>query len=174
MTIKGTLHSPKPQYYWSFTTRLVNVLSRALVGEVLPFCRDAVGVYYSLHRLGPKRMLEENKRVWEIKKDIDLEWKNFGSKKVKEKRKKTREIGNCNFTPSKKWKKIRDASTNQKLVGITVLNGECFFFFVFLKKINALFFVNLCLGNYNFSLYTLWIKLTHAHTHTHTHTHIDR
>ena len=47
MALKGTLHSPKLQYYWSLTIRLFSVISRTLVGEVLPLCRDAVGVFYS-------------------------------------------------------------------------------------------------------------------------------
>ena len=42
-----TLHSPKLQYYWSFTIRLFNVLSRKLAGRVLHRCRDGVSVFYN-------------------------------------------------------------------------------------------------------------------------------
>ena len=50
---RGTQHSPKLQHYCSLTIRLFNVISRTLVGwGVLPFCRDAVGIYYSPSRLG--------------------------------------------------------------------------------------------------------------------------
>ena len=44
----GTPNSPKLHYYWNFTIRLFIVINRTLV-EVrgLPFCRDAVSVFYS-------------------------------------------------------------------------------------------------------------------------------
>ena len=41
---------PKYQYYWNLTIRLFSVISRTLVGGILPLCRDAVGVFYSPHR----------------------------------------------------------------------------------------------------------------------------
>ena len=44
---------PKLQHYWSL--RLFSVISRALVGEVLTLCRDAVGVFYS-----PNILLDKN------------------------------------------------------------------------------------------------------------------
>ena len=44
---RGIPHSPKLQYYLSLTIRLFRVMSRTLIGGVLPHCRDAVGVYYS-------------------------------------------------------------------------------------------------------------------------------
>ena len=44
--------TPKLQHYWSLTIRLFNVIPRTLIGEVLPICRDAVGVFYSPNRLG--------------------------------------------------------------------------------------------------------------------------
>ena len=49
---RGTLHSPKLQYNWNLTIRLFSVISRTLVGGVLPLFREAVGVYYSPSRLG--------------------------------------------------------------------------------------------------------------------------
>ena len=50
---RGTLNSPKLQYDWSHTIRFFSVMSRTLVGVgVLPHCRDAVGVFYSLSQLG--------------------------------------------------------------------------------------------------------------------------
>ena len=49
---KGTPHSPKLQYYWSFTIWLFSVITRTLVEEVLPLCRNAVGVFYSSSQLG--------------------------------------------------------------------------------------------------------------------------
>ena len=42
---RGTSHSPKFQHYWSFTIRLVIVISWTLIGGVLAFCRDAIGVF---------------------------------------------------------------------------------------------------------------------------------
>ena len=45
-------HFQKLQYYWSLTIRSFSVISRTLVGRVLPLCRDAVGVLYSPSRLG--------------------------------------------------------------------------------------------------------------------------
>ena len=67
---RGTLHSPKPQHYWNLTIRLFRVIFRILIGvcgeEVLPFCREAVGVFYSSSQLGKHfivpRYLEHNKR----------------------------------------------------------------------------------------------------------------
>ena len=40
--------------FWSFTVRSFCVISNTLIkgGVVLPLCRDAVGVFYSLNRLG--------------------------------------------------------------------------------------------------------------------------
>ena len=38
--------------YWSLAIRLFSVISRKLVGGVLPLGIDAVGVFYSLRRLG--------------------------------------------------------------------------------------------------------------------------
>ena len=49
---KGTLHSPKLQYYWNLTIRLFSVISRTLVRGVLPLCREAVGVLYSPSQMG--------------------------------------------------------------------------------------------------------------------------
>ena len=42
----GILHSPKLLLCWTLTIRLFNVISRTLVGGVLPLCRYAFGVFY--------------------------------------------------------------------------------------------------------------------------------
>ena len=52
---RGTPHSLKFQHHWNLTIRLFSVISRTLVGWVLPLCRDAVGVFYSPSRLGKTR-----------------------------------------------------------------------------------------------------------------------
>ena len=44
---KGTPHSPKLLHYWNLTIRLFGVISRILVGEVLPLCREAVNVLHT-------------------------------------------------------------------------------------------------------------------------------
>ena len=43
---RGTPHSPKPQHCWNLTIWLFSVISMTLVGGVLPFCREAVSVFY--------------------------------------------------------------------------------------------------------------------------------
>ena len=57
---RSTPHSPNLQHYWSLTS-VFSVISRTLVCVyvciyicvgVLPFCRDAVGVFYSPSWLG--------------------------------------------------------------------------------------------------------------------------
>ena len=48
----GTLYSPNLQHYWSLTIGLLTVISRTLVGGVLPLCREVVSVFYSPSRLG--------------------------------------------------------------------------------------------------------------------------
>ena len=50
----GTPHSPKLQYYWTFTARLFSVIYRTLVVGILPLCREAAGVFYSSSWLGHK------------------------------------------------------------------------------------------------------------------------
>ena len=52
MAMKGYSAFPKLQDYWSLHIRLFNVISRTLVGIILPLCRGAVGVFYSASRLG--------------------------------------------------------------------------------------------------------------------------
>ena len=39
---------PKLQHFWNLTIRLFSVISRTVIGggEVLPLCREAVGVFY--------------------------------------------------------------------------------------------------------------------------------
>ena len=49
---RGSPHSTKLQYFWNLTIRLFSVISGTLDGGVLPFCREAVGVFYSPTRLG--------------------------------------------------------------------------------------------------------------------------
>ena len=44
---RSTPHSPKFQNYWNLTIKLFSVISRTLVGGVLPFGRDAVGVFFN-------------------------------------------------------------------------------------------------------------------------------
>ena len=52
MAMKGySAFSLKLQHCWSLTIRLFCVIYRTLIGEVLPLCRNAVGVFYSLSRL---------------------------------------------------------------------------------------------------------------------------
>ena len=43
---RRTLNSQKFQHYWSLTVWLFSVISRILIGEILPLCKDAVGVFY--------------------------------------------------------------------------------------------------------------------------------
>ena len=49
---RGTPHSTKLQHYWSLTIRLFSVISSTHLGGILPFCRDAVDVFYRPRRLG--------------------------------------------------------------------------------------------------------------------------
>ena len=42
------------KHYWCLTIRLLNAITRTLVGGVLPLCRDAVRVFYSPSRLDLK------------------------------------------------------------------------------------------------------------------------
>ena len=46
---RGTPHSPNP--HWNLAIRLFSVISRTLVGEVLPLRRKPIGVFYSPSRL---------------------------------------------------------------------------------------------------------------------------
>ena len=48
----GTPHSTKLQHYRNLTIRSFSVISRTLVGMVLPLCRGAVDVFYRASRLG--------------------------------------------------------------------------------------------------------------------------
>ena len=50
--MKGNLASPKLPHYWSFTIGLFNIIPRTLVGGILLFYRDAVGVFCSPKQLG--------------------------------------------------------------------------------------------------------------------------
>ena len=47
MAINEYSASPKLKCYWNLTSRLFSVISRTLVGGVLPLYRDAIGVYCS-------------------------------------------------------------------------------------------------------------------------------
>ena len=50
---RSTPHSPKLQHYYSFTIRWLSVITKHSLREgVLPLGREAVGVFYSLSRLG--------------------------------------------------------------------------------------------------------------------------
>ena len=55
MVMKGYSALPKRQHYWNLAIRLLTVISRILVGGGggdLPYCREAVGVFYSPSKLG--------------------------------------------------------------------------------------------------------------------------
>ena len=56
---RGILNSSKFHYYWSHTTRLFSVISRALFGGVLPLCGDVVGIFYSPSWLGHTTLVGE-------------------------------------------------------------------------------------------------------------------
>ena len=56
------------QPYLSFTIGLFSIISRTLVGEVLPLCREAVGVFYIPSRLNKK--VNDVQYVLLIKLDI--------------------------------------------------------------------------------------------------------
>ena len=49
---RGTPHSPKLQHYWNPTIRLFSIISMTLTGLILPFCREAVSVFYSSSQMG--------------------------------------------------------------------------------------------------------------------------
>ena len=55
-------HSPKPQHHWNLTIRLFSVVSRTLIGGVLPLGRDAVSVFYSPSWLG--NLARTNKKMY--------------------------------------------------------------------------------------------------------------
>ena len=55
---KGYSAFPKLQQYWNLTIRLFIVISRTLVGRVLPLRKDAVRVFYS-HSLLDNMILGE-------------------------------------------------------------------------------------------------------------------
>ena len=55
---KCTPHSPKLQHCWSLTIRYFSVISWILIGGVLPFCRDAVTVFYSPSQMGKTSVLD--------------------------------------------------------------------------------------------------------------------
>ena len=55
MAMKGYSAFPKPQRQWNLTIRLFSVITKTLVREILPLCRGAVNVFYSLNQLGKLR-----------------------------------------------------------------------------------------------------------------------
>ena len=57
--MKDTLHSTKLLHYWSFNIRLFSVISRTLIGGVLPLYRGAVSVFYSQSWLGHRIFVGE-------------------------------------------------------------------------------------------------------------------
>ena len=58
---RSTLDSQKLQHYWSLTMRLFSVISRTLVLE--GFIKDAVGLFYSLSRLGWNGLVHLLKKI---------------------------------------------------------------------------------------------------------------
>ena len=46
---RGAPYSPKLQHHWNHTIRLFSIISRTFVMRVLPPCRDAVGVFFSMN-----------------------------------------------------------------------------------------------------------------------------
>ena len=64
---RGTLCYPKFQHYSSLTIWLSSVISRTLVGRVLPLCRDAVSVFYIPSQLGWNRMRMTYKYLTKVK-----------------------------------------------------------------------------------------------------------
>ena len=62
---EGVLHIPQNFTDKSLAIRWFNFISRALVGGVLPLCRDAVGVFYSPSWLGWEEMVEEDACILE-------------------------------------------------------------------------------------------------------------
>ena len=51
---------PKLQHYWNLAIRLFSVISRTLIGGVLPLCREAVSVFYNPTRLGDNQVETNN------------------------------------------------------------------------------------------------------------------
>ena len=49
---KEQWHSQRLQHYWNLTIRVFCVISLTLIGEVLTFCREAVGIFYRPSQLG--------------------------------------------------------------------------------------------------------------------------
>ena len=68
MVIKGysTFNGNKGvlQHYWSLTIWLLSVISRTLVGGVLPLCSDAVSVFNSPSQLGQQRCWVNKYILW--------------------------------------------------------------------------------------------------------------
>ena len=57
MAIRGTSYFPKHPHYWSLSITLFYIISSSLLGEVLPLCRDAVGVFYNSSRLSHRTLI---------------------------------------------------------------------------------------------------------------------
>ena len=51
MATKGYSAFRKSKHYWNLTIRLFTIISRTLVGWVLPLCREAVCIFYSPSQL---------------------------------------------------------------------------------------------------------------------------
>ena len=71
---RGTLHSLKPQHYWSLTIRF-RVICRTLVAGVLLFCRDAVSVFYSPTNWAKRSLWCNGYRHWKW-----TQWSEFNSR----------------------------------------------------------------------------------------------
>ena len=74
-----SLHSLKLLHYWNLTIRLFSVITRTLVGGVLPLCRGAVGVFYSPSQLG-KRLA----KAWTVIDRLSILCKSDRSDKIKQ------------------------------------------------------------------------------------------
>ena len=58
MAMKGYSAFPKAPPLLEPTTRLFSVISRTLIWGVLPLCREAVSVFYSLSQLGKSILID--------------------------------------------------------------------------------------------------------------------
>ena len=61
---RGALHSSNLLHHWNLMIRLFSVISRTLIrGDVLPLCREAVSVFYSLSQVGNQILVTELERI---------------------------------------------------------------------------------------------------------------
>ena len=73
---RSTPHSPKLQHYWNLTVSFFSVIYRTLIEGVLPFSREAVGVFYSPSWPGNmyKKDLALNNLQWLICHKTNPNW----------------------------------------------------------------------------------------------------